>query len=81
MRHVMLDRPRTTSTTIKIVTMGTGITQYVGEQPLTLDRLLEELRIDGHVDVRVNGTPVERTYRLLNGDQVLILPRIRGGSR
>jgi sulfur carrier protein ThiS len=31
------------------------------------------------MDVRVNGATVEKTHRLAEGDQVLIVPKIRGG--
>jgi sulfur carrier protein ThiS len=76
----MLERTRTNSITVKIVTMGKGITNYVGEESLTLGRLLEELGVNGQMDVRVNGATVEKTYRLADADQVLIVPKIRGGS-
>jgi sulfur carrier protein ThiS len=76
----MLERQRTNAITVKIVTMGKGITNYVGEESLTLGRLIEELGINGQMDVRVNGATVEKTYRLADADQVLIVPKIRGGS-
>jgi hypothetical protein len=81
MGTAMLERQHTSSITVTIVTMGSGTTRYVGEASLTLGRLLEELDIDGHTDVRVNGATAERAYRLIHGDQVVILPRIRGGAR
>jgi molybdopterin converting factor small subunit len=31
------------------------------------------------MDVRVNGASVDKHHRLADGDQVLIVPRIRGG--
>jgi hypothetical protein len=80
MSSVLLERQRTSSITVKIVTMGKGITNYVGEESLTLGRLLEELGANGQMDVRVNGATVEKTYRLADADQVLIVPKIRGGS-
>jgi sulfur carrier protein ThiS len=80
MSSVLLERQRTSSITVKIVTMGKGITNYVGEESLTLGRLLEELGTNGQMDVRVNGATVEKTYRLADADQVLIVPKIRGGS-
>ncbi len=80
MSPVMLERQRTNSITVKIVTMGKGITNYVGEGSLTLGRLLEELGVNGQMDVRVNGATVEKTYQLADADQVLIVPKIRGGS-
>ncbi len=80
MSPVMLERERKSSITVKIVTMGKGITNYVGDDSLTLGKLLEELGVNGQMDVRVNGATVEKTYRLADADQVLIVPKIRGGS-
>jgi molybdopterin converting factor small subunit len=31
------------------------------------------------MDVRVNGATVDKHHRLADGDQVLIVPKIRGG--
>ena len=67
--------------TVKVVTMGKGVTNYIREEPLALDTLLHELGVNSQMDIRVNGATVERTHRLADGDQVLIVPRIRGGSR
>jgi molybdopterin converting factor small subunit len=65
--------------TVKVVTMGKGITNFVREEPLTLGTLLHEIGVNGQMDVRVNGASVEKAYQLANGDQVLIVPKIRGG--
>jgi molybdopterin converting factor small subunit len=61
--------------------MGRGVTHYVATDSMTLGRLLEELGVTDRMDVRVNGAAVEKTYRLADADEVLILPRIRAGSR
>jgi sulfur carrier protein ThiS len=67
--------------TVKVVTMGKGVANFVREESLSLDSLLQELGVNGQMDVRVNGATVDRSHRLADGDQVLIVPRIRGGSR
>jgi sulfur carrier protein ThiS len=65
--------------TVKVVTMGKGITNFVREEPLTLGTLLHEIGVNGQMDVRVNGASVDKAYQLANGDQVLVVPKIRGG--
>jgi len=65
--------------TVKVVTMGKGITNFVREEPLTLGTLLHEIGVNGQMDVRVNGATVDKAYQLANGDQVLVVPKIRGG--
>lgn len=75
----LLRESTTRGITVKIVAMGKGVTNYVAADPVALGKVLEELNIGSEVDVRVNGHTVERTYRLADGDQVLVVPRIRGG--
>jgi sulfur carrier protein ThiS len=65
--------------TVKVVTMGKGVTNFMREEPLTLGTLLHELGVNGTMDVRVNGATLEKDHRLADGDQVLIVPKIRGG--
>jgi hypothetical protein len=67
--------------TVKIVTMGTGITQYVADTSTTLGQLLEQMAVSDQTDVRVNGVIADKAYRLIDGDQVLLVPKIRGGGR
>lgn len=80
---LMLERERKSRNpiTVKIVTMGQGVTNYVTDDSLTLGRLLEQLNINDQMDVRVNGATVDKGYRLGNADQVLVVPKIRGGRR
>ena len=78
MATVTLDKK--TAITVKVVTMGKGVTNFVREEPLSLVTLLHELGVNGQMDVRVNGVAVEGGHRLADGDQVLIVPKIRGGS-
>ena len=77
MSPVTLDKK--SAITVKVVTMGKGVTNFVWEEPLSLGSLLQELGVNGKMDVRVNGATVEKTHRLADGDQVLIVPKIRGG--
>lgn len=77
MSPVMLDKK--SAIAVKVVTMGKGVTNFVREEPLSLATLLQELGVNGQMDVRVNGATVEKTHRLADGDQVLIVPKIRGG--
>jgi sulfur carrier protein ThiS len=66
--------------TVKVVTMGKGVANFIREEPFSLGTLLHELGVNGQMDVRVNGATVGKTHRLADGDQVLIVPKIRGGS-
>ncbi|MBI2000398.1 MAG: MoaD/ThiS family protein [candidate division NC10 bacterium] len=77
MSPVTLDKK--SAITVKVVTMGKGVTNFVREEPLSLGSLLQELGVNGQMDVRVNGATVEKTHRLADGDQVLMVPKIRGG--
>ncbi len=83
MAGLMLAAEQSTRTpiTIRIVMMGRGITNYVTHESRTLGALLEELQVTDHMDVRVNGATVDKTYWLGNSDQVLVVPKIRGGAR
>lgn len=73
----LLAKERTVA--VKVVMMGKNVTTYVREEPLHLDDLLKEMGVNGNMEVRVNGTSVEKTHRLATGDMVLIVPKIRGG--
>jgi sulfur carrier protein ThiS len=66
--------------TVKVVTMGKGVANFIREEPFSLGTLLHELGVNGQMDVRVNGATVDKSHRLADGDQVLIVPKIRGGS-
>ncbi len=77
MSTVTLDKK--SAITVKVVTMGKGVTNFMREEPLSLGTLLDEVGISEQMDVRVNGATVEKHHRLADGDQVLIVPKIRGG--
>ncbi len=70
---------KTRNMTVKVVTMGKGVTNVVLEEPRPLQSLLQELGMNDQTDVRVNGATVEKGYQLADGDQVLVVPKIRGG--
>ena len=78
MSTVMLDKKG--AITVKVVTMGKGVANFMREEPLSLGTLLHELGVNGQMDVRVNGATVEKSHRLAEGDQILIVPKIRGGG-
>jgi len=77
MSTITLDKK--SAITVKVVTMGKGVTNFVREEPLSLGTLLHEVGVSEQMDVRVNGASVDKHHRLADGDQVLIVPRIRGG--
>ncbi len=77
---LVLEQERKTRITVKVVTMGKDITNYVADDSLTVDRLLEELGVDERMDVRVNGATVDKGRQCAHGDHILIVPKIRGGS-
>jgi hypothetical protein len=81
MSAVAVERERTYPITVKIVSMGTGITQYVADTSVTLGQLLEQLAVPAQMDVRVNGVAATRAYQLADTDEVVIVPKIRGGGR
>ncbi len=66
--------------TVKVVAMGKGVANVVLEEPRSLQSLLQEVGVNGQMDARVNGAIVERGYQLADGDEVLVVPKIRGGS-
>ena len=78
MSTVMLDKKG--AITVKVVTMGKGVANFMREEPLSLGTLLHELGVNGQMDVRVNGATVEKSHRLAEGDQIRIVPKIRGGG-
>ncbi|MFB3817650.1 MAG: MoaD/ThiS family protein [Candidatus Methylomirabilales bacterium] len=80
MSQVLVEKGSAHPITVKIVSMGAGITQYVADTSMTLGQLLEQLAVSGQTDVRVNGLATDPAYRLANGDEVLLVPKIRGGG-
>jgi hypothetical protein len=84
MTHAVLPMQHAHPITVKIVTMGAGVTQYVADSSTTFGQLLERLvasnfGVTEQVDVRVNSVTPQRDYLLRDGDQVMLVPKIRGG--
>jgi hypothetical protein len=52
----------------------------VADTSMTLGQLLEQLAVPVQMDVRVNGVVATRTYQLADTDEVVIVPKIRGGG-
>ncbi len=73
----LLEKEQTVS--VKVVMMGKNVTTFVGQDPLSLGKLLQEVGTNGNTEVRVNGVAVDKDHRLASGDMVLIVPKIRGG--
>jgi len=73
----LLEKEQTVS--VKVVMMGKNVTTFVGQDPLSLGKLLQEVGTNGTTEVRVNGVAVDKDHRLASGDMVLIVPKIRGG--
>jgi molybdopterin converting factor small subunit len=64
---------------VKVVALGKSTQEIRRDAPFTLDTLLKEIGVNGGLEVRVNGQTVERTTRLIHGDTVLLVPKIKGG--
>jgi len=77
MTRELLERERTVE--VKIVVMGRRSTYYTGPAPLTLGEVLDAVGVAPQMDVRVNGLEVPRDHSLAPGDQILAVPKIRGG--
>lgn len=64
---------------IRMVSMGRGVQKFVREKGITIGDLLDQMGADPTMDFRVNGGLAERTKQLEHGDQVLLVPKIKGG--
>lgn len=65
--------------TVKVVIMGKEVSTYTKEAPITIGDLMDELGVNGNMDVRVNGIEKKREELLADGDVMLLVPKIRGG--
>ncbi|MEM7828300.1 MAG: hypothetical protein QW561_03065 [Candidatus Aenigmatarchaeota archaeon] len=65
--------------TIKVVIMGKEVSTYTKEAPITVGDLLDELGVNGQMEVRINGVEKKRGEFLADGDVMLLVPKIRGG--
>jgi len=77
MTRELLERERTVD--VKVVVMGRRATHYTGPAPLALGEVLEAVGAAPEMEVRVNGLAAGRDHRLAAGDQVVVVPKIRGG--
>ena len=77
MTRELLERERTVE--VKVVVMGRRTTYYTGPAPLALGDVLDAVGIAPQMEVRVNGQAVGREHQLAPGDQVVAVPKIRGG--
>jgi len=77
MTRELLERERTVD--VRVVMMGRRATYYTGPAPVTLGQVLDAVGAAPQSDVRVNGLAVERDHPLASGDQVVVVPKIRGG--
>ncbi|MCH7922063.1 MAG: MoaD/ThiS family protein [Nitrospinae bacterium] len=64
---------------VRMVSMGRGVQKFVREKGITVGDFLDQMGVDQTMDFRVNGALSERSRSLEHGDQVLIVPKIKGG--
>lgn len=77
MTRQLLEREKTVE--VKVVVMGRQTTRYTAPAPVTLAAVLDAVGVPPEADVRVNGLSVPRDHPLATGDQVVAVPKIRGG--
>jgi sulfur carrier protein ThiS len=68
-----------TNIEIRMVSMGKSVQKYVREKGITVGDFLDQLGVDPTMDFRVNGALADRSRVLEHGDQVLLVPKIKGG--
>jgi len=66
---------------VKLVMLGKSTQELVRDPGTTLGDILAEQGVAGQVEVRVNGESVSHSRRLADRDVILLVPKIRGGSR
>ncbi len=64
---------------VRYVSMGRSVQKYVREKGITVGDFLDQLGVDATMDFRVNGALAERSRKLEHSDQVLSVPKIKGG--
>ena len=77
MTRELLERERTVE--VKIIVMGRRSTYYTAPAPLALGAVLDAVGVAPQMEVRVNGLAVPRDHQLAPGDQIVAVPKIRGG--
>ncbi len=68
-----------TNIEVRMVSMGRGVQKFVREKGINGGDVLDQMGVDQTMDFRVNGALSERSQPLEHGDQVLIVPKIKGG--
>lgn len=66
---------------VKVVMLGKSTQELVRERGTTLADILTEQGVAGQVEARVNGEIAKLSRRLADRDTILLVPKIRGGSR
>lgn len=66
---------------VRMVSMGKSVQKFVREKGINVGDFLDQVGVDATMDFRVNGSIAERTRKLEHGDQVLIVPKIKGGLK
>lgn len=68
-----------TNIEVRLVSMGRSVQKFVREKGITVGDFLDQVGTDPTMDFRVNGAIAERSRVLEHGDQVLTVPKIKGG--
>lgn len=68
-----------TNIEVRFVSMGRSVDKFVREKGINVGDFLDQLGVDPTMDFRVNGALAERSRILEHGDQVLAVPKIKGG--
>ena len=66
---------------VKVVMLGKSTQELVRDPGTTLGDILAEQGVAGQMEARVNGETANPARRLADRDVVLLVPRIRGGTR
>lgn len=66
---------------VKVVMLGKSTQELVRDPGTTLGDVLAEQGVSGQMEARVNGETADPARRLADRDVVLLVPKIRGGSR
>jgi hypothetical protein len=64
---------------VRFVSMGQSVQKFVREKGITVGDFLDQLDVDSTMDFRVNGALADRSRMIEHGDQILTVPKIKGG--
>lgn len=68
-----------TNIEVRFVSMGQSVQKFVREKGITVGDFLDQLGVDSTMDFRVNGALADRSRMIEHGDQILTVPKIKGG--